>query len=66
MTEIVVSALYKFATLDNFELLRDPLLKLMDKHQVKGTLLLAKEGINGTIAGDKKASLAHMTLCCQY
>jgi UPF0176 protein len=26
----------------------------MEKHQVKGTLLLAKEGINGTIAGNRK------------
>jgi UPF0176 protein len=25
----------------------------MEDHQVKGTLLLAKEGINGTIAGDR-------------
>ena len=54
MTNIVVSALYKFAKLDNFELLREPLLKLMKEHQVKGTLLLAQEGINGTIAGDRK------------
>lgn len=54
MSQIVVSALYKFARLDDFELLRKPLLKLMEKHQIKGTLLLAKEGINGTIAGDRK------------
>ncbi len=54
MSQIVVSALYKFARLNNFELLRKPLLKLMEEHQVKGTLLLAKEGINGTIAGDRK------------
>lgn len=54
MSQIVVSALYKFARLDNFELLKKPLLKLMEEHQVKGTLLLAKEGINGTIAGDRK------------
>ncbi len=54
MTNIVVSALYKFATLDNFELLRKPLLKLMNEQQIKGTLLLAKEGVNGTIAGDRK------------
>ncbi len=56
MTEIVVSALYKFAELDDFESLRKPLLKLMEEHQVKGTLLLAKEGINGTIAGDRKGT----------
>lgn len=54
MTEIVVSALYKFVDLENFEELRKPLLKLMEKYQVKGTLLLAKEGINGTIAGNRK------------
>ncbi|MCK5830453.1 MAG: rhodanese-related sulfurtransferase [Methylococcales bacterium] len=54
MSNIVVSALYKFATLDDFEVLRKPLLKLMDDFQVKGTLLLAKEGVNGTIAGDRE------------
>jgi len=54
MTDIVVSALYKFVTLDDYAALRKPLLKLMEEHHVKGTLLLAKEGINGTIAGDCK------------
>ena len=54
MSNIVVSALYKFTALDDFEALKNPLLKLMEAHQVKGTLLLAKEGINGTIAGDRK------------
>ena len=53
MTQFVVSALYKFVTLEDFESLRQPLLDLMEQHQVKGTLLLAKEGINGTIAGDR-------------
>ncbi len=54
MTDIVVSAMYKFVTLDGFTTLRKPLLKLMEEHQVKGTILLAKEGINGTIASDRK------------
>jgi len=58
MTNIVVSALYKFVTLDDYELLRKPLLDLMEKHQIKGTLLLAKEGINGTIAGDRNGTNA--------
>ena len=53
MSKIVVSALYKFATLEDFTELKKPLLQLMEDHQVKGTLLLAKEGINGTIAGDR-------------
>lgn len=37
--------------LENFEQLRTPLIAVMEKHDVKGTLLLASEGINGTIAG---------------
>ncbi|WP_010322763.1 rhodanese-related sulfurtransferase [Marinobacterium stanieri] len=49
----VVCALYKFVTLDNFEQLRQPLLDLMLAQDVRGTLLLAKEGINGTIAGSR-------------
>ena len=54
MTGIVVSALYKFVKLDNFSELRKPLLKVMEENEVKGTLLLAKEGVNGTIAGDRQ------------
>lgn len=54
MSEYVVSALYHFAALDNFESLREPLLKKMKENGVKGTLLLAHEGINGTIAGTRE------------
>ena len=50
---IVVCALYHFAKFSNFEDFQNPLLELMDKHGVRGTLLLAREGINGTIAGDR-------------
>jgi UPF0176 protein len=51
---VVVAALYRFATLPDFEALRDPLYELMIEHEVRGTLLLAKEGINGTIAGSRQ------------
>ncbi len=54
MSKIIVSALYKFATLEDFTELKKPLLQLMEDYEVKGTLLLAKEGVNGTIAGDRK------------
>lgn len=53
MSNIVVCALYKFVRLENFEALRQPLLEVMEKHQVRGTLLLANEGINGTIAAEQ-------------
>ena len=52
---IVVAALYKFVTLKDFTALRQPLLAAMRAHGVKGTLLLAKEGINGTISGMRNA-----------
>ena len=48
---VVVAALYRFVALPDFEDLRQPLLDLMIDSEVKGTLLLASEGINGTIAG---------------
>jgi UPF0176 protein len=55
MSQIVVCALYKFVTLPNYQQLRQPLFDVMDDNQVKGTLLLAREGINGTIAGSRLA-----------
>jgi len=51
----IVSALYHFTLLENFEALKAPLLKLMQEKQILGTLLLAREGINGTISGTREA-----------
>lgn len=42
---------YHFVALPDHEALRQPLLDCCNRHGVKGTLLLAPEGINGTIAG---------------
>ena len=55
MTTIVVAALYKFVRLPDFETLRGPLHKVMIEHEVRGTLLLAAEGLNGTIAGTRES-----------
>ena len=52
-TKYVVYALYKFVTLKDYEALREPLKKLMIKLDVRGTILLAEEGINGTISGER-------------
>jgi UPF0176 protein len=51
---VVVCALYHFVRLDDFANLRTPLLQCMQDNHVKGTLLLANEGINGTIAGSRE------------
>ncbi|BCL75252.1 UPF0176 protein [Jeongeupia sp. HS-3] len=52
---IVVAALYKFVTLSDYAALREPLLQCMLDNDVKGTLLLAEEGINGTVSGTRAA-----------
>lgn len=55
MPKIVVCALYKFVTLEDYQHLREPLHAVMEKHAVRGTLLLAHEGINGTVAGSRQS-----------
>ena len=50
-----VAALYRFVRLENYADLREPLLNLCEARGVRGTLLLAHEGINGTISGTKQA-----------
>jgi UPF0176 protein len=52
-TQYVTCALYKFVALPNYGSIRHPLLKIMTDNQVFGTLLLASEGINGTISGTR-------------
>ena len=52
-TQYVTCALYKFVALPHFENLRAPLLEAMTKNQIFGTLLLAAEGINGTVSGTR-------------
>jgi UPF0176 protein len=49
--QICVAALYQFTRLADCRALRDKLARLCEAQGVKGTLLLAPEGINGTIAG---------------
>lgn len=51
MSQVVVCALYKFVTLEDYQDIRSPLLALMEKLDIRGTLLLAHEGINGTVSG---------------
>jgi len=50
-----VAALYQFVSLPDFRELREPLRAFCDAQGIKGTLLLAREGINGTVAGTEAA-----------
>ena len=53
MTETVVAAFYKFVPLPDFEERRAQLFDTLNGAGVMGTVLLAAEGINGTIAGTR-------------
>ena len=50
-----MAALYKFVRLSDVEELRDGLLKVCQENDVSGTLILAREGVNGTISGRAEA-----------
>ena len=52
--KIVVAAFYQFAELPDCARLREPLLQCCVDNVVFGTILLASEGINGTIAGSRQ------------
>ncbi|WP_102795328.1 rhodanese-related sulfurtransferase [Bowmanella denitrificans] len=55
MSQVVVCALYKFVSLENYQEIRQPLYQFMESQGIKGTLLLAHEGINGTVSGSREA-----------
>lgn len=58
-----VMALYHFAPLKEREAVREALLDLCLAHHVLGTILLAEEGVNGTVSGSEDALrivLAHI------
>ena len=50
-----VAALYRFTSLPQWKELQAPLTEFCETRGIKGTLLLAHEGINGTVAGSYEA-----------
>ncbi|MEM9922565.1 MAG: rhodanese-related sulfurtransferase [Cyanobacteria bacterium P01_D01_bin.50] len=51
---VIVAALYKFVKLPDYADKQQPLLSHCQAQEIKGTILLAREGINGTIAGSRQ------------
>ena len=49
----VIAALYQFVSLKQLDVLRQQLQQLCDKNEALGTILLASEGINGTVAAPR-------------
>ncbi len=52
---VVIAALYQFAELPDYKEMRQKLIDLCAPLGIKGTLLLAEEGINGTVCGSRSA-----------
>lgn len=55
MSQIIVAALYQFTPLPDYWALQPYLKEVCAREGIKGTLLLAPEGINGTVAGSRSA-----------
>lgn len=51
MKKYVIASFYKFVPLNDFEEMKVPLLAAMKQYDLLGTIILAKEGINGSFAG---------------
>lgn len=54
MASCVVAALYHFTPIDNPEAFRNAVHDVMIDHEVRGTILVATEGINGTVSGNRE------------
>jgi UPF0176 protein len=55
MSTFLTAAFYKFVELHDFKQLKGPLLAYCEARQIKGSVLLAEEGVNGTIAGEPES-----------
>jgi UPF0176 protein len=54
-SSIIISTFYKFVDLPNCESIKEELLYFCKNLGLKGTILLAQEGINSTIAGERES-----------
>ena len=52
MDKITVCALYKFVEIKNLKELKNKILVFLKENKIYGTMLIANEGINGTVSGD--------------
>jgi len=55
MKETVVATIYRFVNLPEYRELRQPLVDFCKRYDIQGTILLAQEGINGTVAASREA-----------
>jgi UPF0176 protein len=58
MNSFVIVAFYKFISMIDYELMKEPLLQKMKEQEIKGTIILASEGINGSFCGRPESIVA--------
>tara|TARA_Y100000590_G_scaffold470515_1_gene665901 strand:+ start:1254 stop:1526 length:273 start_codon:yes stop_codon:yes gene_type:complete len=56
-TDVTVASLYHFAAMRDLELKRSSLKSMCEEQNILGVILLATEGVNGTIAGEYDISM---------
>ncbi len=69
LDKYIISTFYKFLVLENYQELKIKFDKSLSKTNIKGTILLANEGVNGTIAGsesDLKKFFLYMNKFSQF
>ncbi len=65
-TAYTISAFYKFIPLPDFETMKEPLLEAMKTYNIKGTIILASEGINGSFCGEEASIAEFIAILRQY
>ena len=60
--KILVASLYKFVEIDDLSPLQDDLYAICNENNIMGTILLANEGINGTISGNRNKLKTTITI----
>ena len=60
----VVAALYKFVVIEDCPALQAELKQLCQSHGIMGTLLIATEGLNGTISGTSADRSCYQMASC--
>ncbi|MDP1602255.1 MAG: rhodanese-related sulfurtransferase [Legionella sp.] len=55
MNSFVIVAFYKFISIADYEAMKEPLLIKLKEYAIKGTIILASEGINGSFCGSRES-----------
>ena len=66
MRDYIIAAFYKFKSLSDLDLLKTQLLQAMAEREIKGTIILAPEGVNGTICGKQEPLSDFLNILQQY